>query len=92
MSTEEDFLQQFAKLFAHYRDALTLNTNGDRGGQLERLNEVAERDRMIAAGRLALLEIETNPRMEDNFRHPCEGQSRRNGLVVDLGTRLQDEV
>ena len=67
MSTAEAFLQQFAKLFAHYRDALTLNTNDDRGGQLERLNEVAERDRMIAAGRLALLEIETNPQNGRQF-------------------------
>ena len=62
MSAEEAFLQQFAKLFAHYRDALTLSTNDDREGPPERLNEVAERDRMIAAGRLALLEIETNRR------------------------------
>src|SRR5450759_4248635 len=60
MSIEEAFLQQFAKLFVRYRDALTLDTNDDRGRQLERLNEAAERDRMFAAGRLALLEMETN--------------------------------
>ena len=67
MSTEEIFLQRFAKLFVHYRDALTLDTKGDRGRQLERLNEAppAERDRMIAAARLALLEIETNARTDD---------------------------
>ena len=67
MSTEEVFLQRFAKLFVHYRDALTLDTNGDRGRQLERLNEAspAEHDRMIAAARLALLEIETNARTDD---------------------------
>jgi hypothetical protein len=65
MSTEEAFLQQFAKLFVHYRDALTLDTRADRGGQLERLNKAAERDRMIAAGRLALLEIETKARMAE---------------------------
>jgi hypothetical protein len=65
MSTEEAFLQQFAKLFVHYRDALTLDTNNDEGRQLEKLNEAAEHDRMIAAGRLALLEIETNARMAE---------------------------
>jgi len=67
MSTEEVFLQRFAKLFVHYRDALTLDTNGDRGRQLEKLNVAppVERDRMIAAARLALLEIEANARKED---------------------------
>ncbi len=30
MSTEEVFVQQFAKLFVHYREALTLNQNRHR--------------------------------------------------------------
>ena len=45
MSIEETFLQQFTELFVRYRDALTLDTNDDRGRQLERLNEAAESDR-----------------------------------------------
>ncbi|HEY4933667.1 MAG TPA: hypothetical protein VII95_05540 [Terriglobales bacterium] len=80
MSIEEAFLQQFAKLFVRYRDALTLDTNDDRGRQLERLNEAAERDRMFAAGRLALLEMETNAHVEDNSRHLAYGREMRNGV------------
>ena len=71
MTTEEIFLQQFAKLFVRYRDTLMLDTTGDTGRQLQRLNDAAERDRMIAAARLALLEIETNARAEAKSQRPC---------------------
>ena len=71
MSTEELFLQQFAKLFVHYRDALTLDARGEQGTQLQKLNEtpVVEVDRMISAARLALLEIENGAREQDDARH-----------------------
>lgn len=64
MSTEEVFFQQFAKLFVHYRDALTLDASGESGRELQKLNEIpsVELDRMVSAGRLALLEIETKAR------------------------------
>ncbi len=71
MSSEEVFVQQFAQLFAHYRDALTLDTVGDRGNELQKLNEIpaVELDRMISAARLAVLEIETNARDQHDARH-----------------------
>jgi hypothetical protein len=61
MSTEEVFVQQFAKLFAHYRDALTLNHDSRMNTQAQEWNQIptAERDRMVAAARLALMEIES---------------------------------
>ncbi len=70
MSTEEVFVQQFAKLFVHYRDALSMNDSGEIRKELHELNEipVAERDRLVAAGRLALLEIESNARDYDESR------------------------
>jgi hypothetical protein len=60
MSTEEVFVQQFAKLFVHYREALTLNQDSRTGAGAAAWNEVpeVERDRMVAAARLALMEIE----------------------------------
>ena len=64
MSSEEIFLQQFASRFLHYCSSLTLETKSHDDGskQLQRLNEAAEGDRMMAAARLALLEIEANVR------------------------------
>jgi len=71
MSGEEVFVQQFAKLFIQYRDALTLNPVGEQRLELQRLNEMpaVELDRMISAARLAVLEIENNAREQDGTRH-----------------------
>lgn len=70
MSSEEVFVQQFAKLFIHYRDALTLDPGGKQGDELNGLNDVpaVELDRMISAARLAVLEIENNARAQDGSR------------------------
>ena len=70
MSTQEVFVQQFAKLFSHYSDALTAHSSRPSGSQSNGWNELpsAERDRMVAAARLALLEIENTSRMEDDSR------------------------
>lgn len=70
MSTEEVFVQQFAKLFVHYREALMLNSGSGREQQLQKWPEVPvmERDRLVTAARLALLELETNGKMEDDSR------------------------
>ena len=78
MSSEEVFVQQFAKLFVHYRDALTLDTRSENGSELQRLNEIpaVELDRMISAARLAVLEIETNARERDDARHYYAGSDR----------------
>lgn len=77
MLGEEAFVQQFAKLFVHYRDALTLGTVGERGRELQSLNEIpaVELDRMISAARLALLEIETNAREQDVLDYYAKPQS-----------------
>jgi hypothetical protein len=70
MSSEEVFVQQFAKLFVHYRDALTLDTTGEQGNELQKLNEIpaVEFDRMVSAARLAVLEIATKARQRDDAR------------------------
>ena len=78
MSSEEVFVQQFAKLFVHYRDALTLDTGRENGSELQRLNEIpaVELDRMISAARLAVLEIETKARERGDARHYYSGSDR----------------
>ena len=83
MSSEEVFVQQFAKLFVHYRDALTLESGKENGSELQRLNEipVVELDRMISAARLAVLEIETNARERDDARHYYSGSDRTIGQI-----------
>ena len=68
MSIEEAFVQTFARLLVHYREALTLDIANK---QLRSLNEMqaVELDRMISAARLALLEIEGNAREQDGAHH-----------------------
>ncbi|HEY4961024.1 MAG TPA: hypothetical protein VII29_09215 [Terriglobales bacterium] len=70
MSTEEVFVQQFAKLFVHYRDALTQDAGpaSDRRSHVGSEVPCAERERMVAAARLALVEIESSP-MEESRRY-----------------------
>ena len=86
MSSEEVFVQQFAKLFVHYRDALTLDTGGMQGSELHGLNDVpaVELDRMISAARLAVLEIENSAREQDGARkYYCKlGQAELDSLGV----------
>jgi hypothetical protein len=83
MSSEEVFVQQFAKLFVHYRDALTLDTRRENESELQRLNEIpaVELDRMISAARLAVLEIETNARERDDALHYYSGSDRTIGQI-----------
>ena len=80
MSTEEVFVQQFAKLFVHYREALTLNQGsliGERAVEWQELPAV-ERERMVAAARLALMEIEGSTEAEGDrsryFAKPGEAE------------------
>lgn len=71
MSTQEVFVQQFARLFHHYQEALSPETeSATAAAQPEAWNSVPsdERKRMVAAARLAILELETNARMEDDSR------------------------
>jgi hypothetical protein len=47
MSSEEVFVQQFAKLFARYRDALTLETVGQHGNEPHKMNDIPARSSSI---------------------------------------------
>lgn len=67
MSTQEVFVQQFSRLFDHYHRALSpagSSTEIQLGNW--RAIPADERNRMVAAARLALLELETMERMEDD--------------------------
>ena len=66
MSTEEVFIQHFARLFHHYRDALS--PEAERGSATWNSVSADERHRLVAAARLAILELETNARTEDDSR------------------------
>jgi hypothetical protein len=68
MSSAEVFVQQFAALFVHYLHALTLEPGGENEAELRELSDmpIVELDRMVSAARLALLEIETNARENDD--------------------------
>ena len=70
MSTQEVFVQQFAKLFDHYRiDFVAGRQNPPPNMQIGNWNAIPsdERNRMVAAARLALLELETTGRTEDRL-------------------------
>lgn len=66
MSTQEQFVQQFTKLFHHYTEALSA------GGHQQCVSEDSasrhESDRLVAAARLAILELETDGRMKESSR------------------------
>ena len=80
MSTEEVFVQQFAKLFVHYREALTLNQDSLASERVVGWKELpaVERERMVAAARLALMEIEDSTAEESDrsryFAKPGEAE------------------
>lgn len=77
MSTQELFVQQFAKLFVHYQEALTLNAK-DRTElcpiSWQDMTQV-ERERMVAAARLALLELETDNRADSRRWYARPGEA-----------------
>ena len=66
MSTQEVFVQQFVRLFHHYRDALSPEV--EQESATWNSAPPGERHRMVAAAHLAILELETNARMEDDSR------------------------
>jgi hypothetical protein len=70
MSSQELFVQQFARLFHHYREALEPDTaQATDGAQSAWIAlPLEERHRMVGAARLALLELETNFAQEDTPR------------------------
>jgi hypothetical protein len=66
MSTQEIFVQHFVKLFQHYREALSPDTSVP-AASWDAL-PVDERQRLVAAARLAVMELETNSTSEGNCR------------------------
>jgi hypothetical protein len=66
MSTHEQFVQQFTRLFGHYTQALTSDPR--EAAKSERSTTSDHDNRLVAAARLAILELETNAKMERNAR------------------------
>jgi hypothetical protein len=66
MSTQEQFVQQFTKLFHHYTEALSPASQQQHASQNSTPSH--ESDRLVAAARLAILELETNGHMQENSR------------------------
>jgi len=67
MSTQEVFIQQFARLFHHYQEVLGAEPQPTAGQHSDpRPNvPVEERDRMVTAARLAIQEMETTAQLEN---------------------------
>ena len=70
MSTQEVFVQHFARLFDHYQHALNSDNPESTNAQPRAWSALPadERNRMVAAARLAIMEMETNARLEDESR------------------------
>lgn len=67
MSTQEVFVQQFTKLFQHYSSALS-STEQETAPAPSKSELAAESNRLVAAARLAILELETNASLQLNDR------------------------
>jgi hypothetical protein len=70
MSTHEVFVQQFTRLFEHYEDALSPEAAGGKQDQPASWNllPAGERNRLVAAARLAILELESSAGPQDDSR------------------------
>ena len=66
MSTQEQFVQQFTKLFHHYTEALS--PAGQHEHAPENSSATRESDRLVAAARLAILELEANGHVQESSR------------------------
>ena len=66
MSTQEVFVQRFARLFHHYQEALSPEAEQESASWTS--VPAGERHRLMAAARLAILELETDARTEDDSR------------------------
>lgn len=77
MSTQEVFVQQFTRLFQHYSSALSSTEQPTEPAPSN--SELAdESNRLVAAARLAILELETNASLHGNdkryFAKPGEAE------------------
>ena len=66
MSTQEVFVQQFERLFHHYREALSPEAEQESSSWSSVPPD--ERNRLVAAARLAILDLETDAHREDDPR------------------------
>jgi hypothetical protein len=66
MSTQEVFVQQFARRFHHYRETLSPEMQQDDTPWNAIPTE--ERRRLVAAARLVIVDLETNTDLEDDAR------------------------
>ena len=67
MSSQEVFVQQFARLFHHYQEALLPDAPVEPGTAWDSIAP-DERNRMVAAARLAILELEADARLQEDSR------------------------
>lgn len=67
MSTQEVFVQQFTKLFHHYSSALSSPEQKPEPAP-SNSGLADESNRLVAAARLAILELETNASLHSNDR------------------------
>ena len=68
-------MQQFARLFQHYSEALS--PQAEQENATWHSMPLEERDRMVAAARLAILELDSNSQMDDSrpyFAKPGEAE------------------
>ncbi len=66
MSTQEVFVDQFAKLLRHYHEALS--PEPEQPAVSWKNVPSGECQRLVAAARLAILELETNAKMGEDAR------------------------
>jgi hypothetical protein len=66
MSTQEVFVQQFERLFRHYHEALQPEADAQSTGWNTLSFE--QRNRLVGAARLAILELESDARMKEDCR------------------------
>jgi hypothetical protein len=76
MSTQEVFVQQFERLFRHHCEGLSLEEEQESASWNSTSPE--ERDQLVAAARLAVLELEANAKIRKNseryFAKPGEAE------------------
>ena len=66
MSGEEKFVQQFARLFHHYHEASSREMEYENASW--KSISSGDRNRLVAAARLAILELESNAYVQDDHR------------------------
>jgi hypothetical protein len=65
MSTQEVFVQQFSRLFHHYRESLSAEHEADTWNSIP----AEERARLVAAARLAIQELDTSSYLDESRRY-----------------------